>query len=139
MLDPANPATGFNALDWIGRFGASREEDIVAVATWVTTDNPRQASVRDDFFRASAMQLLTALIADVCPSGQGTTPTWTITEHLQAWLTDPTAAARPSNPEQLSRAAQSPMSTRERTAASTLQLGPVTFLTGTARDFSNRD
>ncbi|MBD9524658.1 Ti-type conjugative transfer system protein TraG [Ensifer sp. ENS02] len=69
VLDPASPETGFNALDWIGRFGSTREEDIVAVATWVMTDNARQASARDDFFRASAMQLLTALIADVCLSG----------------------------------------------------------------------
>ncbi|GLS35013.1 conjugal transfer protein TraG [Mesorhizobium tianshanense] len=69
VLDPSSPATGFNALDWIGRFGATREEDIVAVATWIMTDNARAASPRDDFFRASAMQLLTALIADVCLSG----------------------------------------------------------------------
>ena len=69
VLDPADAATGFNALDWIGRFGGTKEEDIVAVATWVMTDNARQVSARDDFFRASAMQLLTALIADVCLSG----------------------------------------------------------------------
>ncbi|UWU19565.1 Ti-type conjugative transfer system protein TraG (plasmid) [Rhizobium sullae] len=69
VLDPTNPATGFNALDWIGRFGGTKEEDIVAVATWIMTDNARAASARDDFFRASAMQLLTALIADVCLSG----------------------------------------------------------------------
>lgn len=70
VLDPATPAVGFNALDWIGRFGGSKEEDIVAVATWIMTDNARAVSARDDFFRASAMQLLTALIADVCLSGQ---------------------------------------------------------------------
>ncbi|MFJ1311790.1 Ti-type conjugative transfer system protein TraG [Agrobacterium sp. P15N1-A] len=69
VLDPADPKNGFNALDWIGRFGNTKEEDIVAVATWIMTDNPRTASARDDFFRASAMQLLTALIADVCLSG----------------------------------------------------------------------
>ncbi|RWF84102.1 MAG: Ti-type conjugative transfer system protein TraG [Mesorhizobium sp.] len=69
VLDPADPSTGFNALDWIGRFRGTKEEDIVAVATWVMTDNARQTSIRDDFFRASAMQLLTALIADVCLSG----------------------------------------------------------------------
>lgn len=69
VLGSGNPAIGFNALDWIGRFGSTKEEDIVAVATWVMTDNPRQASARDDFFRASALQLLTALIADVCLSG----------------------------------------------------------------------
>ncbi|WP_018240800.1 Ti-type conjugative transfer system protein TraG [Ensifer sp. BR816] len=69
VLDPATPAIGFNALDWIGRFGGTKEEDIVAIATWIMTDNARAASARDDFFRASAMQLLTALIADVCLSG----------------------------------------------------------------------
>ncbi len=69
VLDPAASGVGFNALDWIGRHGNSKEEDIVAVATWIMTDNARTASARDDFFRASAMQLLTALIADVCLSG----------------------------------------------------------------------
>ena len=69
VLDPATPAIGFNALDWIGRHGNTKEEDIVAAATWIMTDNARTASARDDFFRASAMQLLTSLIADVCLSG----------------------------------------------------------------------
>ncbi len=69
VLDPTASAVGFNALDWIGRHGNTKEEDIVAVATWIMTDNARMASARDDFFRASAMQLLTALIADVCLSG----------------------------------------------------------------------
>jgi len=69
VLDPTASGIGFNALDWIGRHGNTKEEDIVAVATWIMTDNARAASARDDFFRASAMQLLTALIADVCLSG----------------------------------------------------------------------
>ncbi|SES45560.1 Ti-type conjugative transfer system protein TraG [Rhizobium sp. NFR03] len=69
VLDPAASGVGFNALDWIGRHGNTKEEDIVAVATWIMTDNARTASAREDFFRASAMQLLTALIADVCLSG----------------------------------------------------------------------
>jgi type IV secretion system protein VirD4 len=68
-IDPKSPDIGFNALDWIGQFGATKEEDIVAVASWVVTDNPRQGSARDDFFRASALQLVTALVADVCLSG----------------------------------------------------------------------
>ncbi|MFH0302474.1 Ti-type conjugative transfer system protein TraG, partial [Bradyrhizobium sp. 31Argb] len=67
--DPRSSAIGFNALDWIGQHGATKEEDIAAVASWVMTDNPRQGSARDDFFRASALQLLTALTADVCLSG----------------------------------------------------------------------
>ncbi|MDQ1199256.1 Ti-type conjugative transfer system protein TraG [Agrobacterium sp. SORGH_AS 787] len=69
VLDPTASGVGFNALDWIGRHGNTKEEDIVAVATWIMTDNARTTSARDDFFRASAMQLLTALIADVCLSG----------------------------------------------------------------------
>ena len=69
ILDPREPSTGFNVLDWIGRFGGTKEEDLVAVANWVVTDTGRQASIRDDFFRASALQLITALIADVCLSG----------------------------------------------------------------------
>lgn len=69
ILDPREPSTGFNVLDWIGRFGGTKEEDVVAVANWVVTDTGRQASIRDDFFRASALQLITALIADVCLSG----------------------------------------------------------------------
>ncbi len=69
VLDPRDPGTGFNALDWIGRFGGTKEEDIAAVASWIMTDSWRQGGARDDFFRASALQLLTALIADVCLSG----------------------------------------------------------------------
>jgi len=69
VLDPKRPAIGFNVLDWIGRFGSTREEDVVAVASWVVTDTGRSTSIRDDFFRASALQLITALIADVCLSG----------------------------------------------------------------------
>lgn len=69
VLDPRASAIGFNVLDWIGQHGATKEEDIAAVASWVMTDTPRQGSSRDDFFRASALQLLTALIADVCLSG----------------------------------------------------------------------
>lgn len=69
ILDPRDPSTGLNVLDWIGRFGGTKEEDLVAVANWIVTDTGRQVSIRDDFFRASALQLITALIADVCLSG----------------------------------------------------------------------
>ena len=69
VLDPKMPTIGVNVLDWIGRFGGTREEDVVAVANWVVTDTGRSTSIRDDFFRASALQLITALIADVCLSG----------------------------------------------------------------------
>jgi len=70
VLDPKHPETGFNALDWIGQHGGTKEEDIAAVASWIMSDNGRASGVRDDFFRASGLQLLTAIIADVCLSGQ---------------------------------------------------------------------
>jgi type IV secretion system protein VirD4 len=69
VLSPKDASVGFNVLDWIGRYGGTKEEDVVAVASWVVTDVGRQTSMRDDFFRASALQLITALIADVCLSG----------------------------------------------------------------------
>lgn len=69
VLDPMTSHIGFNALDWIGQFGNTKEEDIAAVATWVMTDSARMAGLRDDFFRGTSLQLVTALIADVCLSG----------------------------------------------------------------------
>lgn len=68
-LDPRKPETGFNALDWIGQHGGTKEEDIASVASWIMSDSGRAIGLRDDFFRASAQQLLTAIIADVCLSG----------------------------------------------------------------------
>ena len=78
VLDPKVPETGFNALDWIGRFGGTKEEDIASVASWIMSDSGGSRGVRDDFFRASALQLLTALIADVCLSGRTDEPDQTL-------------------------------------------------------------
>jgi type IV secretion system protein VirD4 len=69
ILDPRKPATGFNALDWVGQYGGTKEEDLASVASWIMSDSGRSSGVRDDFFRASGLQLLTAIIADVCLSG----------------------------------------------------------------------
>lgn len=69
ILDPKVPVIGFNALDWIGKFGGTKEEDIASVASWIMSDSGGAHGARDDFFRASALQLLTAMIADVCLSG----------------------------------------------------------------------
>jgi len=69
ILDPRKPSTGFNALDWVGQHGGTKEEDIASVASWIMSDSGRASDVRDDFFRASGLQLLTAIIADVCLSG----------------------------------------------------------------------
>ncbi len=38
VLDPKNAGSGFNALDWIGRHGGTKEEDIAAVASWIMSD-----------------------------------------------------------------------------------------------------
>ncbi|WP_085034554.1 Ti-type conjugative transfer system protein TraG [Ensifer aridi] len=69
VLDPKHSEIGFNALDWIGCFGGAKEEDIASVASWIMGDSGGARGVREDFFRASALQLLTALMADVCLSG----------------------------------------------------------------------
>lgn len=69
VLDPRKPGVGFNVLDWVGQHGGTKEEDIASVASWIMSDSGGARGVRDDFFRASALQLLTALIADVCLSG----------------------------------------------------------------------
>ena len=39
---PKDASVGFNVLDWIGRYGGTKEEDVVAVASWVVTDIGRQ-------------------------------------------------------------------------------------------------
>jgi type IV secretion system protein VirD4 len=88
ILDPKNPATGFNALDWIGQFGGTKEEDIASVASWVMSDSGGPRGVRDDFFRASALQLLTALIADVCLSGHTSQENQTLRQ-VRANLAEP--------------------------------------------------
>lgn len=88
VLDPASPHIGFNVLDWIGKFGSTREEDIAAVATWVMTDSARIAGMRDDFFRGTSLQLVTALIADVCLSGN-TPPEQQTLRQVRANLAEP--------------------------------------------------
>jgi type IV secretion system protein VirD4 len=74
-LDPRKPQTGVNVLDWIGRHRGTKEEDIASVASWIMSESGRASGARDDFFRASGLQLLTAMIADVCLSGH------TVEEH----------------------------------------------------------
>ncbi|MFN7024793.1 MAG: Ti-type conjugative transfer system protein TraG [Pseudorhizobium sp.] len=64
-LDPKTSQIGFNVLDWIGQHGNRPEEDIASVAAWLMSEKPRITSGSDDFFRTSAEQLITAVIADV--------------------------------------------------------------------------
>jgi type IV secretion system protein VirD4 len=88
ILDPRQPTTGFNALDWIGKSGNTKEEDIAAVASWIMSESGRASSVRDDFFRSSGLQLLTAMIADVCLSGH-TQPEQQTLRQVRANLSEP--------------------------------------------------
>jgi type IV secretion system protein VirD4 len=88
VLDPHRPQTGFNVLDWIGMFGGTKEEDIASVASWIMSDSGRASGVRDDFFRASGLQLLTAMIADVCLSGH-TPPEGQTLRQVRANLSEP--------------------------------------------------
>lgn len=64
-LDPKTPYIGFNVLDWIGKHGNTPEEDIASIAAWLMSEKPRVSSGSDDFFRTTAEQLITAIIADV--------------------------------------------------------------------------
>ena len=88
ILDPRQPNPGFNALDWIGKFGGTKEEDIASVASWIMSESGRASGVRDDFFRASGLQLLTAMIADVCLSGH-TPPEQQTLRQVRANLSEP--------------------------------------------------
>jgi type IV secretion system protein VirD4 len=88
ILDPKNPEMGFNALDWIGQYGGTKEEDIASVASWIMSDSGRVSGVRDDFFRASGLQLLTAMIADVCISGHTPKESQTLRQ-VRANLSEP--------------------------------------------------
>jgi len=88
VIDPGQVGTGFDALDWIGKFGGTKEEDIAAVASWIMTDNPRLDAGRNDFFRGSAQQLVTALIADVCLSGHTSSGNQTLRQ-VRANLAEP--------------------------------------------------
>jgi type IV secretion system protein VirD4 len=87
-LDPRQPEIGFNALDWIGKFRGTKEEDIASVASWIMSDSGRTSGPRDDFFRASGLQLLTAMIADVCLSGHTDAKSQTLRQ-VRANLSEP--------------------------------------------------
>ncbi|CAA0090116.1 Uncharacterised protein [Starkeya nomas] len=123
VLDPKQPATGFNALDWIGRFGGTKEEDIAAVASWIMSDSGGARGVRDDFFRASALQLLTALIADVCLSGHTSEAEQTLRQ-VRANLSEPEPKLR-SRLQEIYDGSQSPF-VRENVAVF-VNMTPETF------------
>lgn len=93
MLDPKRSEIGVNVLDWIGKHGTTKEEDIASVASWIMSDSGRAGGVRDDFFRASGLQLLTVMIADVCLSGHTTEENQTLRQ-VRANLSEPEKVLR---------------------------------------------
>lgn len=64
VLDPANPVSGFNVLDWI-ETSQHKEEDIVAVAHMLLSESARLESSTDSYFQNQAHNLLTGLLAHV--------------------------------------------------------------------------
>ncbi|WP_299682548.1 type IV secretory system conjugative DNA transfer family protein [uncultured Roseobacter sp.] len=67
-LDPDRPELGFNVLDWIANSG-NPEESVAATASWLMTEKPSVSSGSDDFFRNSALQLITGILGDIMLSG----------------------------------------------------------------------
>lgn len=64
VLDPSNPVTGFNVLDWI-ETSKHKEEDIVAVAHMLLSESARFESSTSSYFQNQAHNLLTGLLAHV--------------------------------------------------------------------------
>jgi type IV secretion system protein VirD4 len=64
VLDPSNPVTGFNVLDWI-ETSRHKEEDIVAVAHMLLSESARFESSTGSYFQNQAHNLLTGLLAHV--------------------------------------------------------------------------
>lgn len=67
-IDPDRPELGFNVLDWIAT-SKNPEESVAATASWLLTEKPSVATGSDDFFRNSALQLITGILGDIMLSG----------------------------------------------------------------------
>lgn len=67
VLDPKNPATGFNVLDWI-ETSTRKEEDIVTLAHMLLSESSRVENSTGSYFQNQAHNLLTGLLAHVCLS-----------------------------------------------------------------------
>ncbi|WP_300063512.1 type IV secretory system conjugative DNA transfer family protein [uncultured Roseobacter sp.] len=67
-LDPDRPELGFNVLDWIAT-SKNPEESVAATASWLMTEKPSVSTGSDDFFRNSALQLITGVLGEIMLSG----------------------------------------------------------------------
>jgi type IV secretion system protein VirD4 len=87
VLDPARPEFGFNVLDWI-ETSDNPEESVAATASWLLTEKPSVSTGSDDFFRTSALQLITGVLADIMLSGN-TRPENRNLRHLRQIIASP--------------------------------------------------
>ena len=87
VLDADRPELGFNVLDWIAGSDAP-EENIAATANWLLAEKPKVSTGSDDFFRTSALQLITGILADILLSG-GTPEHKRTLRHLRQTLASP--------------------------------------------------
>lgn len=69
VLDPRNPETGFNVLDWI-LTSPNKEEDIVAFAQLLLSESAKVESSTGNYFQNQAHNLLTGLLAHVVLSDE---------------------------------------------------------------------
>ena len=67
ILDPRDPATGFNVLDWI-ESSKQKEEDIATLAHMLISESSKVESSTGSYFQNQAHNLLTGLLAHVCLS-----------------------------------------------------------------------
>jgi len=67
VLDPNDPKTGFNVLDWIAT-SKRKEEDIVTLAHMLLAESSKVESSTGSYFQNQAHNLLTGLLAHVCLS-----------------------------------------------------------------------
>lgn len=68
VVDPDRPELGFNVLDWVAS-SKNPEESVAATANWLLAEKPSVSTGSDDFFRNSALQLITGILGDIMLSG----------------------------------------------------------------------
>lgn len=67
VLDPKEPTTGFNVLDWI-ETSPQKEEDIVTLAHMLLSESSKVESSTGNYFQNQAHNLLSGLLAHICLS-----------------------------------------------------------------------
>ena len=66
LLDPATAReSGVNVLDWIDIAGPLADSQVDSVVSWITTEHREGTSGHGEFFKGSARDLITCLLADL--------------------------------------------------------------------------